>query len=127
MALADHRQVFVLAEASEIKRHIVDQEPNSVHLHGAYPDALVVAIHNGVPAYQLNFKIVKVAVSWCPFVHLWNMQAAASPGAGCDLGPFSVPQDHFCLDIIGSHPRRPCNRSPPVSPSRSVVIVTSVM
>ena len=101
VTLADHRQVLVLAESGEIERLAVDQEPNSIHLHGAYPDALVVAVHNGVPAYQLNFKIVKVAVSWCPFVHLWNMQGAASPGAGCDLGPFSVPQDHFCLDIIG--------------------------
>ncbi len=101
MALADHRQVLVLAEAGEIERLAVDQEPNAVHLDGAYADALVVAVHDGVAAYQLNLKIVEVAVTWCPLVHVRNAQCAARSGGRCDLGSVGVPQDHLCFDIVG--------------------------
>ena len=68
---------------------------------GAYADALVVAVHDGVAAYQLNLKIVEVAVSWGPLVHVRNAQCAARSGGRCDLGSVGVPQDHLCFDIVG--------------------------
>jgi hypothetical protein len=77
VTLADHRDVLVLAEAGEIERFAVDQEPDSVNFHGAYADALVVAVHDVVPTYQMNLKIVEVAISWGPFVHVWHAQGTA--------------------------------------------------
>ena len=127
VALADHRQILVLAEAGEIERLAVDQESNSVHLDGAYADALVVAVHDGVPAYELNLKVVKVAISWGPLMHLWNAQCAARSGVGCDLGSVGVSQDHLYLDDRRRASASTGYPTTPLSPSRSVVIVTSVM
>ena len=49
VAFTDHRQVLMLAEPSEVERLVVDQEPDSVHLDGAHPDTLVIAVYDGVP------------------------------------------------------------------------------
>src|SRR5215207_9903409 len=95
----------MLAEPGEIERLAVDQEPNSVHLDRADADALVVAVHDGISAYQLNLKIIEIAVAGSPRVYARNAQRAAGSGVGGDLGSRSVPQNHLCLDIISGRGR----------------------
>ena len=62
----------------------------------------MVAVYDGVPAYLLNLKVVEVAISWGPLVHLWNAQCAARSGVGRDLRSVGVSQDHLCLVIVGA-------------------------
>jgi hypothetical protein len=62
---------------------------------------LDVAVHDRIPAYQLNLQVVEVAVSRSPLMHPWNTQRAARAGVRCDLRSLGVPQDHLCLDVVG--------------------------
>ena len=90
----------VLAEASEINGPslIKNRIPSTFTVRT--PNALLVAIHNGVPAYQLNFKIVKVAVSWC---HL-----CTSGTCGCPAYALRSRTREFFWDSN----RYPCQKPP---------------
>ena len=69
----------MLPEASEVERLVVDQETDSVHLDGAHPDTLVIAVCDGVPVNQLQLKVIEVAVARSPPVRIPHAECAARP------------------------------------------------
>jgi hypothetical protein len=98
VALADHRQVLVLAEAGEIERLAVDQEPVAADRHRAYTDALVIAVYHhpiatvvATVAEELYFEVVEIAVAGCPRVHVGHRQGAGRPAALGDRPAGRIP------------------------------------
>src|SRR4029450_7859240 len=106
VALADHGQVFVLAEAGEVERLAVDQEPGAVNGHGPHADTLVVAVQElAALAGQLHLQVVQVAVARGPRVDILDREGAAGAAAGGDLSPVGVAEDEPDLGPVG--PPRP--------------------
>jgi hypothetical protein len=61
---------------------------------------LVIAVHDGVPVYELQLEVVEVAVAWSPFVHTRHGERAALPAVGRDFFPLGITQDHLGLNRV---------------------------
>ncbi len=70
-------QVLVHAEALEVERLAVDQEPGAVHLHGPDADGLVVAVDQRLPVEDVDLEVVEVAVARSPAMDLGDPELAS--------------------------------------------------
>src|SRR3954447_4315477 len=100
VALTDHWYVLVLAEAGKVERFVVDQETDAIDLDGAYPDTLVVTVHDGLTIQQLQLKIIKVAVARSPLMDIGHVERSTASGASRYLVPIDITQDQLRLKRI---------------------------
>ena len=101
VTLPQHADVLVLAEAGEVERLAVDQEPGAVDGDGAHADTLGVAVDQLAVASQLELQVVEVALPWLPALDVGHGQRAHGSRTGGHLVPIGIGQHDRDLAAVG--------------------------